>query len=190
MVWASTKDLPNNRNYVVKNRQIKNGALAKLSPTLIIRNFEINWGILKDLLTFWPCLRVCLLAVIQNVRGRGEGGGEWNDWAGKLEQITPGPRSSLGLGQPGDCLTECLSSGFCKIAQIARREAGPDQTGAVLGWVRSGVGGSADQAHICRDHKWQVQSAVTRDGWARDSVCFGGDRLLPGPGWLFQSVRS
>ena len=138
MVWASTKDLPNNRNYVVKNRQIKNGALAKLSPTLIIRNFEINWGILKDLLTFWPCLRVCLLAVIQNVRA--EGGGEWNDWAGKLEQITPGPRSSLGLGQLASL--GASAQDFVKIAQIARREAGPDQTGAVLGWVRSGVGGS------------------------------------------------
>ena len=79
MVWASTKDLPNNRNYVVKNRQIKNGALAKLSPTWIIRNFEINWGILKDLLTFWPCLRVCLLAVRLRYRmwgGRGMTGRE------------------------------------------------------------------------------------------------------------------
>lgn len=64
-------------------------------------------------------------------------GGRGNDWAGKLEQITPGSRSSLGLGQT---VPQCLSSGFCKIAQIARREAGPDQTGAVQGWVRSGTG--------------------------------------------------
>ena len=70
-------------------------------------------------------------AAIQNV-ARGEG----NDWAGKLEQITPGSRSSLGLGQT---VPQSLSSGFCKIAQIARREAGPDQTGAVQGWVRSGL---------------------------------------------------
>ena len=155
MVWASTKDLPNNRNYVVKNRQIKNGALAKLSPTLIIRNFEINWGILKDLLTFWPCLRVCLLAVIQNVRA--EGGGEWNDWAGKLEQITPGPRSSLGLGQLASL--SASAKDFVKLHKL------PDgrrvQTRQVQSWAGSGLEWEAppDQAHMVT----QGSLVTTRD---------------------------
>ena len=114
----------------------------------------------------------------------GEGGGEWNDWAGKLEQITPGPRSSLGLGQPGDCLTECLSSGFCKIAQIARREAGPDQTGAVLGWVRSGVGGSADQAHMVTQGSQVTSAECSHQGRLSSWLCLLWWRQASAGAWL------
>ena len=63
------------------------------------------------------------------------------------------------MGQPASL--SASAQDFVKIAQIARREAGPDQTGAVLGWVRSGVGGS-DQAIMVTQGSL-VTTAVTRD---------------------------
>ena len=140
MVWASTKDLPNNRNYVVKNRQIKIGAQAKLSPTLIIRNFEINWGIFKRFINFLTMFESLFIGCDTECGGRGE----WLGGKTRANHTRIKIESRLG--------SDLLSSGFCKIARIARLGAGPDQTGAGQDWLRSETG----------QKSWEA-----RDGWQR-----------------------
>lgn len=147
MVWASTKDLPNNRNYVVKNRQIKNGALAKLSPTWIIRNFEINWGILKDLLTFWPCLRVCLLAVRLRYRMWARGEGEWLGWKTGANHTRIKIESWLG----SDCASLGASAqDFVKLHKL------PDERRDQTRQVQSKAGSGLELDKTC---------GRFRDGW-------------------------